>query len=286
MQYAVKTLAALTATLTLTTAKAAPAPLQLDVYTASAAGFHVTSTLIQGEKDAVLVDAQFTLSDAHRVAAMVLESGKTLKTIFITHAHPDHFFGLAVLAKQFPGAKIVATADVVEQIRVLAPKKMAEWKPMYGANLADDFIVPEALQGDSLELEGRKLQLIAVDDGEAEAATAVYVPEAKTLIAGDLAFNKIHLWLAEGRAKGWLANLERLSKELKLERVIAGHKAPGQGDPKDLLAVNQAYIKAFVKALKAGGTSEQVLARIKAQYPDYQLPIIAEIATKSLAGKQ
>lgn len=279
---------ALTALALVTTLSSAAfaAPLKLDVFTASPAGFHATSTLIQGEKDAILVDAQFTRSDALRLAAMILESGKTLRTIFITHAHPDHVFGLEILTRQFPDAKVVATAEVVNHIKELAPKKLAEWKPMYGNNLTDTFIVPEVLTADTLELEGQKFDILALKAGESEVASAVYVPQLKTLIAGDLAFNHVHLWLAEGRPDTWIANLERLQKELKLDRVIAGHKAPGQTDAKDLLQQNVAYIRAFEKTQKTGADADTITAKMKAQYPDYQLPIILEIAAKSLATKK
>src|SRR5690606_36377879 len=94
---------------------AAAAPLTATVHTAGEAGFSATSTLIAGEKDAILVDAQFTLSEAHRVAAMILESGKRLTHVFVTHAHPDHYFGAEVILRQFPGAKLVAPPEVVAE---------------------------------------------------------------------------------------------------------------------------------------------------------------------------
>lgn len=261
-------------------------PLTLDVYTASGAGFHATSTLISGAKDAVLVDAQFTRSDAHRLAARILESGKTLTTIFITHAHPDHYFGLEVLTQQFPRAKVVAKPDVVAAIKTLGPKKLAEWKPLYGSNLADKFIVPSELDGDVIELEGQRLELLSLAAGESEVATAVFVPSAKALIAGDLAFDQIHLWLAEGRGAAWIKSLETVNQQLKPTRVIAGHRNPALAEDAptaDLLVRNVAYIRAFEDALAQGLRADQIVAAMQKRYPAYQLPIIAEIAAKTLA---
>lgn len=67
--------------------------LTTTVFTGSLAGFLVDSTLVAGDKEAILIDAQFDLADAHRLVAMILESKKTLTTVYVTHAHPDHYFG-------------------------------------------------------------------------------------------------------------------------------------------------------------------------------------------------
>src|SRR4051794_41071636 len=82
--------------------------LQVKALTSSPEGFLVNATLISGEKDAVLIDAAFTQSDAHRIVAAVLESKKNLTYLYVTHAHPDHYFGAGVIKQAFPKVKIVA----------------------------------------------------------------------------------------------------------------------------------------------------------------------------------
>src|SRR5688572_20781856 len=100
--------AAIGASLTISSTTVAQSKLDLKVWTASAGGFHVTSALISGEKDAILIDGQFARADAHRLAAWILESGKNLTTVYVTHSHPDHYFGLEVLRQAFPTARFVA----------------------------------------------------------------------------------------------------------------------------------------------------------------------------------
>ena len=95
----------------------AQSKLQLKVITSSPEGFWVNATLVYGEKDAVLIDAQFLLSDAHRLAAAILESKKNLTTIYATHFHPDHYFGLTVLKQAFPNARIVALPSTIAGIK-------------------------------------------------------------------------------------------------------------------------------------------------------------------------
>lgn len=257
------------------------APLKVETYTGSPAGFQVTSTLIEGEKDAILVDAQFTVADAHRLTAMIVESGKNLKQVFVTHAHPNHFFVLEVVLKQFPKAQVIARPDVVKEIKAISPGKMAYWKPIYGSNLASKWITPKAFKGETLQLDGQDIQLIDLTPGESEAATVVYLPSLKTVITGDLAYEGVHLWLAENRPKEWLKNLAAVQEGRVIERVIAGHRIQGAKEGQDVLAQDAAYIKDFLEIRAASQTADEALKAMTAKYPDFQLPVIADIAFKS-----
>jgi glyoxylase-like metal-dependent hydrolase (beta-lactamase superfamily II) len=258
-------------------------PLKVDVFTAGPDGFLVTSTLVSGEKDAVLIDAQFTLSEAHRLAAKVLESKKNLKTIFITHGHPDHFFGLEVLKAQFPNAEIVTTPAALEELKALAPGKVAQWKPMFGANLTSAPILPKAFAGDHLELEGERLDLISLPAGESEASTVVWIPSIKTAVVGDLAYNNVHVWLAEAdgaRRETWLKSLAKV-KALGPAVVVAGHEV---ADAKRTVAVlddTTAYIKDFNAAVASSKTADEVEKKISAKHGKRQLPVILNIAAKA-----
>src|SRR4051812_17339595 len=126
------------------TAHADPKPLEVTVFTGSPAGFLVDSTIIAGEKDAVLIDAQFDLADAHRLAAQLLESKKNLTTVYITHYHPDHYFGLQVIKQAFPKAKLVALPAALAEIKKTAKPKVAQWAPLYGALIPTDPVLPVA----------------------------------------------------------------------------------------------------------------------------------------------
>lgn len=257
------------------------APLKMDVYTGSPAGFQVTSTLISGEKDAILVDAQFTVADAHRLTAMIVESGKNLKQVFVTHAHPDHFFGLEVVLKQFPKAEVIARPDVVQEIKKISPGKMAYWKPLYGNNLASKYVTPKVFKGKALKIEGKELPLIDLIPGESEAATVVYVPELKAIITGDLAYEGVHMWLAENRPQDWLKNLAAVQQGREIEKVVAGHRVAQAKEEKAILEQNATYINDFLAIKAASKTPEEALKAMTEKYPSLELPVIADIAFKS-----
>jgi len=256
--------------------------ISIRTFTASDAGFVVNSHLIMGKKEAILVDAQFTRSEARKVAEMIKATGKTLKTIYITHGHPDHYLGLEVLTREFPDAKVLATKEVADYIRKPGSNYIAEWKPLYKDDLADSFIVPQAVNASFLDLEGEQIKIIELGPGESESASALYIPSLKVLISGDAAYGGVHLWLAENRPDGWLANLDKLSSLGEIDEVLPGHGSPA--GPK-VLAEDKSYIRDFVKAVGSSRTKEEALEKIKAQYPGYRLPVIAEISIGTLKQK-
>lgn len=249
--------------------------LTVETFTANEAGFLVNSHLIQGQKDAILVDAQFTRSQARKVSEMVRRSGKNLKQIYITHAHPDHYLGLEILTRDFPTAKVVASAEVIAEIKSTAPAKIEYWKKLYGEDLAETFVLPQPVNAAFLELEGERIELVNLLPGESEHSTVLYIPSMQTMLTGDMAYNQVHLWLAEDRPESWLKNLTEVRKVGEIANVLPGHGAKGNGE---LLDANEAYIEKFLAITSKAKNKEQAVAELKASFPTYQLPIIAELS--------
>jgi glyoxylase-like metal-dependent hydrolase (beta-lactamase superfamily II) len=124
-----------------------------------------SATLIYGERDAVLVDAFLTIDQARAAVEWVAASGKNLTTIYVTHGHGDHFFGIGALLDRFPNAKAVATANVLKVMRrQMSPEFVASfWKARYPSQIPEHLVLPEELQGNVIDLEGR--ELVAVEVG-------------------------------------------------------------------------------------------------------------------------
>jgi glyoxylase-like metal-dependent hydrolase (beta-lactamase superfamily II) len=262
------------------TSPAVAADLTVTTYSASPAGFAVNSHLIAGERDAILVDAQFTLSEAARAVDFVKASGKQLKYILVTHGHPDHFFGLGLFQQAFPDARIVARPEVIDDIRDYGPKAIARWKPVFKDEIPDTFVVPQPITTDRLDLEGNSIRLLAADGGESAHATAVWVPGARALLTGDLAYNRVHLWLTENRPDGWLEILERF-EQLEPLAVYPGHGPAGDAR---VLADNRAYIDAFLTATAPPATKDAAIATLKARYAEYALPVILDFSVPGRIG--
>jgi glyoxylase-like metal-dependent hydrolase (beta-lactamase superfamily II) len=264
------------ASLTTVTAKAETA-LTTQVFTASEPGFLVDSTLVAGDKEAVLIDGQFTLSDTHRLIAMILESKKTLTTVYVTHDHPDHYFGLVALKQAFPKAKLVALPATIAGIKKTWQGKVKQWGPLYGANLTTQPVIPTPLAGKTITLEGQTLEIHGGVQGDAADNSYVWIPSIKTAIVGDIVFNGVYPWTAETNAasrQAWLKTLDELTA-LGATTVVAGHKDPKLKDDPSAIEKTRAYLKAFDEALAASKTADELEAKIKAKYPNLALPIIA-----------
>ena len=264
------TFQALAAILGLAANAANAAPLDVQVIQTSEGSLYADITLIKGQKSAVLVDAPFTRADAHRIVAAVLESGKSLETIIVTHDHPDHFFSMEVITDAFPSARVVAAPVVVDDIWKSIPLKLKRWGPMLGPNGPRHPTAPSALEQPYVELEGHRIEIVGPMQGDHVHSTAVWVPDAKALIAGDLLFNEMHLWLGESTKDArleWARSVDRLSR-LGATVVVAGHKKPGLPDDASSLAYTRKYLDVFEKAVSKSKNSAEVAAAIHLAFPN------------------
>jgi glyoxylase-like metal-dependent hydrolase (beta-lactamase superfamily II) len=262
--------------------------LTTTVYTASPTGFLVNSTIIAGDKDAIVVDAQFSLADAHRLVAALLESKKNLTTIYITHFHPDHYFGLAVLKQAFPKAKLVTTRQSLAEIRKTWKAKVKQWGGMYGPLVPKTPLLPVALPANKLALEGQTIEIRGPRQGDSADNTYVWIPSTKTVIAGDIVFAGVHPWTAETTAasrKAWIATLDEIAA-LGPTTVIAGHKDPKAKDDASAIRQTKEYLQTFDAAVASSKTSAEVQQKVKQKYGALQLDIILTIGADAQFAKR
>lgn len=257
----------------------ADAKLTTTVYTGSPGGFLVNSTLVSGDKEAILIDAQFTLADAHRLVAMVLESKKKLTAVYITHFHPDHYFGLSVIRAAFPKAKLWALPGAAAEIKKTWKGKVKQWGPMYGELVPSQPTLPSAHQVATLMLEGQTLEIHGPVQGDSPDNSYVWIPSIKTVIAGDIVYRGVHPWTAEADAakrKAWIKTIDELAA-LGPTTVIAGHKDPKAANDVASLKATRDYLEAFDAAVASAKTSADVQTKMKAKFPGLQLDIILQL---------
>jgi glyoxylase-like metal-dependent hydrolase (beta-lactamase superfamily II) len=241
-----------------------PPGVQQTFFQASAA------TLIYGETDAVLVDAYMTVAQANALADWIAAKGKTLTTVYITHGHGDHWFGLGTILERFPGAKAVATANTINVMRANAsPQGLAGvWKPSFPGQIPDYLVFAEELNG-PIELEGRELIAVEVGHTDTDGTTFLHVPSIDLVVAGDVAYNDVHLYLAESNEqtrREWIAALDKL-ESLKPRAVIASHKRPENPDTPQIIEETRQYIRDFDRLVKTTATAQELYDEILAIYP-------------------
>src|SRR6202047_4644117 len=187
----------------------------------------ISSTLIFGKRDSVLVDTFLTVEQADILVDWVAASGKNLTTIYVTHGHGDHFFGIGALLDRFPNARAVATPDVVKLRRQQAsPDVLANfWNPLFPGQIPDRLVIAEELKRNVIDLEGHDLVVVEVGHTDTDYTTCLHVPSVGLVVAGDAAYNGVHLYLAESNPQTrleWIAALD-IIEALKPTAVIAGH---------------------------------------------------------------
>ncbi len=257
----------------------AESKLSVEVVTASPQGFLVNSALVMGEKDAVLIDGQLTLADAHRLVGAILDAKKNLTTVYVTHWHPDHYFGLVVVKQAFPKAKIVAQPATVAEIKKTWQAKVKQWAPMFGDNLPTKPLIPAPLTGNTIMLEGQPLEIHGPVQGDATTNSYVWIPSIKAVVTGDIVYQGVFPWTAETTAdtrKAWLKTLDELTA-LNPAIVVAGHKDPKLKDDMSGIAATRAYLTDFDTAVAASKSAEELEGKMKAKYPKLQLDIVLHI---------
>lgn len=287
----VRTLANLAALTTLAlsaaSANAQSAPLALKVYHADADSFNVNSVLVAGKTDAVLLDTGFTRADALRIAAMVLDSRKTLKTIYISQPDPDYYFGIDVLKSYFPDAKVVATAPTLKKIEATLPTKLSFWPPKMGANAPKGVSLPEALNGNTITLEGQTLEIRGLDD-RLPHRSYVWIPSIKAVVGGVNVFAGLHVWTADAASTedraAWSKKLGDIAA-LQPAVVVPGHSAPGAAEDAAQIAFTQTYLQRWDAELKKANNSAELIGAMKAAYPNAGLGIALDIGAKVGKGE-
>src|SRR3954465_15344637 len=192
-------------------------------------GYDVNSTMIIGEKDVLLVDPQFSLSEAHRLAPELLQSRKPLAVIYCTHPHPDHLFGLAVLRQAFPSAKIVALPATVAGAKTGWPARQKFWLPTYGNNIpGPDPVLPEELSEPVLTLEGERFPITGGAQGaDGPGNSFVYIPSLKAVVTGDIVFDHVYFGVPRDAARqNWQKTIGQIAA-LNPAVVVPGHEGPG-----------------------------------------------------------
>ncbi|WP_228428578.1 MoaF-related domain-containing protein [Chryseobacterium daecheongense] len=229
--------------------------------------FPITSTIIYGDKDAILVDAQFQKQYAEQLIKEIKATGKNLTTIFISHSDPDFYFGLDVIKKAFPNAKIISTAQTAYLISALKDDKMVVWKPQLKDDAPSEIIVPEAVNAIP-DLEGNTIEIR--QNPQDPAHSFLWIPSIKTIIGGISVSTDSHLWMADTQSEKaideWIGQINAM-KALKPEQVVPSHFAKSSLSPGSLDFVKN-YLENYKKAVTENKSSDAAIKFMISKYPD------------------
>jgi glyoxylase-like metal-dependent hydrolase (beta-lactamase superfamily II) len=232
----------------------------------------ITSTLIFGEYDAVLVDAMGTVAEAEALADWVALHNRNLETIYITHAHFDHFYGLSVLLGRFPGARAIATPNAVAAMQMsFTPIVERLARRMFPGQVPTKLVGTEPYEGDNFLLEGHELRIIEQGRTDSPDSTSLYVPSIGLIVAGDVVYNQCRIYVGDTTPesrKNWIAALDRLAA-LNPKIVVAGHKKPGALDSPSTIQDTKRYLEDFDRAQKNATSDQELFDQMTELYPHW-----------------
>lgn len=268
-------------------AQAPAAPLAVKVYNADAGSFHVNAVVISGKTEVMVIDTGFTRADALRVAANVLDSGKTLKTVFISNADPDFYFGAETLKGLFPQVQVLTTPAVREKIQSKLAAKLAFWGPKMGANAPRQPIVPEAIGGTTLTVDGETIEIRGTT-GELAHRPYVWIPSVKAIVGNIGVFGNLHVWTADTQKaterQAWQSQLGEMLA-LKPALVVPGHMAAGTALNESAIVYTRDYLKRFEAELPKAQNAAELIATLQKAYPQAGLGIALDIGAKANKGE-
>ena len=261
---------ALSAALTVIALSGEAKGLALKVYNpGTSAIFPVTSTIVYGKKDAVLIDAQFQKQYAEQVVKEIKDMKKNLKYVFVSYHDPDYYFGLDVIHKAFPEAKIISTAQTAYLIEASKDMKLGVWKEQLGADAPDTLIVPEVV--DSLpSIEGNALEIKYNKDDSAHPF--VWIPSLKTIVGGGSVTEGGHIWMADTQGDKGIERWQQViatMKQLEPATVVPAHFVSSDYTPKVLYFVEK-YLADYRQAAAKSNNAAELTAAMEKAWP--QLP--------------
>lgn len=246
--------------------------------------FWANSVIVEGRREVMLVDAQLTKSNAEKVLQAIKATNKPLTIIYITHEHADHFLGLQVFKQAYPDVRILANSNVVDRINKVYREKIDKWKGILGADAATQVVGISKYDESFIRFEHTDIEILKNLQGDTDANTMLWLPGQKTLIAGDVLFNDMHVYTAETDAearKRWLGSLQ-LIRALNPAVVIPGHSKVGASlDAGSAVDFTEKYLLIFEQELKNARTADDLIKAMTQRFPSADLLLAIERGAKA-----
>lgn len=238
---------------------------RLKVYTLVAPPemFANTSHVIELPHELIVVDGQFFAPYGQQLKMLTDSLKKPVTRFYVSHDHPDHYLGFG---DAFPDVQVYALEETKQSIEKNGRETLKQRQEQFGGIIAKTVNVPAHVQKTGKEvIDGVTFIFERSLDNEDAVSLVIKLPEAKTYIAQDIVYNKIHLFIS-GNLDGWRKALRKIENEKEYKIILPGHGEPAGPS---VLKEDLKYLDFVDKTLAASKSKEDYKSRIQAAYPDY-----------------
>ncbi len=237
--------------------------------------------IIETNNELVIIDTQFITPLAKAFRGYVDSLNKPINRVFISHGHPDHYFGFASAFADQKGYSLEAVNNIIAEY---GPQMITNQKPTFGDLIPDEVLVPQhnMKAGTSEIIDGLNYEFESVEGAENEIQLLIKLPEIGVVIAQDLVYSGVHLWLGMGWFDNWMNELQKVVDLEGYNYILPGHGLPCV---KDEVANNIQYLKTAKAIHEKGLSPEDFKKELLAVYPHRESVMMFDLYLGFLFGQ-
>ena len=223
-----------------------------------------------------MVDGQFLAPYARQFREYADSLGKPIRRLYLSHRHPDHWFGLGTA---FSDVDIYALPETIDFLKANGETSRKDhWK--MGDLAPQTIVIPQNIVASGKEtIDGVDYIFNKVIDTEIDFLLTIELPEIGVYIVQDLIYSGTHLYLTQEMGH-WISVLEGMLRS-DYELFLPGHGLPAD---KNEVARNIEYLSAARQAAGIGLTNEAFKDFLIERYPSRLCPGIFDIYLPRLFG--
>jgi glyoxylase-like metal-dependent hydrolase (beta-lactamase superfamily II) len=252
--------------------------VRVHTFVASFAGDNIANAthIVESSNSLVLIDAQFLTPYAQQFRAYADSLGKPIERLYVSHRHPDHWFGLGAAFTDVPVHALAETLTFIKDHGETS--RDDHWK--LGGLVPDRVVVPqEVVKAGEDVVDGVRYLFEEVTDTEIDCLLSIKLPELGVHFVQDLVYSGTHLYLTSH-----LRNWTRVLQDMLLsdyDLFMPGHGVPAD---KNEVARNIEYLAAAGQAIGEGLTGAAFKSFMLQRYPERKCPGIFDIYLPRLFG--
>jgi sugar phosphate isomerase/epimerase/glyoxylase-like metal-dependent hydrolase (beta-lactamase superfamily II) len=225
--------------------------------------------IVESANALVVVDGQFLAPYARQFRAYAARLNKTIERVYLSHRHPDHWFGIPTA---FSDQIVYALPDTIKWVKDNGKQSLENHVERLKKQLGEHeakVLVPtthqftmEPIKPHEETIDGVKYVFEEESDAEVETQLTIKLPEIGVAIVQDLIYSGTHLYLSK-TMNHWRRILQKLAQS-DYKTFLPGHGGPAD---KEELRANIEYLIAAQRVFSDGKSKDELHKYLLDRYP-------------------